>query len=133
MSVNTHTHTYSLSTCTRIQSHHHTHTCTHTITCSEVPCMCLCLWDKLLIGGFTNGQIVVYSSESGAKLVEIAAHARSITAVDVAPKTGLVYYKKSDKETFASLLEIFLINRHRGRVCLIIYLSSTYCRIKGNC
>ena len=57
---------------------------------SEVPCTCLCFWDTLLIGGFTNGQIVIYNSDSGAKLIEIAAHARSINALDVAPDSGLV-------------------------------------------
>ena len=52
--------------------------------------MCLCFWENLLIGGFTNGQIVIYNSDSGAKAIEITAHARSINALDVAPDSGLV-------------------------------------------
>lgn len=69
------------------------HVCIHLIHThidSEVPCMCLCFWENLLIGGFTNGQIVIYNSDSGAKAIEIGAHARSITSLDVAPDSGLV-------------------------------------------
>lgn len=67
------------------------HTLTHVLWHgSEVPCVALCFCDSLLIGGFTNGQIVIYNSESGAKMVEIAAHARCISALDVAPASGLV-------------------------------------------
>jgi hypothetical protein len=75
-------------------THTHSHTSTlihtHTHIDSEVPCMCLCFWENLLIGGFTNGQIVIYNSDSGAKAVEIGAHARSINGLDVAPDSGLV-------------------------------------------
>lgn len=53
-------------------------------------CTSICFWNSLLIGGFANGQIFIYDSDSGAKMVEITAHARSIYAMDVASKTGLV-------------------------------------------
>ena len=43
-----------------------------------------------MIGGFANGQLRLYNSESGMKLVEIAAHARSITALDVASSAAMV-------------------------------------------
>ena len=61
---------------------------------SEIPCTSLCFWETLLIGGFTNGQIIIYNSESGAKMVEIAAHARCINALDIAPDAGLVSIRR---------------------------------------
>lgn len=70
------------------------YTHTHSATYSEVPCMCLRFWENLLIGGLTNGQIVIYNSDSGAKAIEITAHARSINALDVAQDSGLVRYNK---------------------------------------
>ena len=57
---------------------------------SGVTCPSLCYWSSFLIGGYANGQIVIYDSDSGAKMVEIAAHARCINAMDVATKAGLV-------------------------------------------
>ena len=52
--------------------------------------MCLRFWDTLLVGGFTNGRIIIYNAKSGAKMIEIVAHARSINALDVAPDSGRV-------------------------------------------
>lgn len=46
----------------------------------------------MLIGGFTNGLIKIYNCETSAKMIEIAAHARYINAMDVAVQTGLVRF-----------------------------------------
>ena len=42
------------------------------------------------MAGYSNGLIRLYDVESGKKTVEIAAHARSITALNVARESGLV-------------------------------------------
>ena len=60
------------------------------ICCSGFPCLSLCCWGSLLVAGFSNGQIRLYSVETGQKTVEIAAHGRCITALDVARDSGLV-------------------------------------------
>ena len=66
------------------------HTHTHTHTYRGVPCLCLCSWGQLLIAGLANGLIRLYSVHTGKKMVEIAAHARCISALDVAQDAGLV-------------------------------------------
>ena len=63
---------------------------THTHTYRGVPCLCLCSWGQLLIAGLANGLIRLYSVHTGKKMVEIAAHARCISALDVAQDAGLV-------------------------------------------
>lgn len=60
------------------------------LTCSGVPCLCLAFWNTFIIGGFANGQLRLYDSESGVKVVEVTAHARTVVALDVAPSAGLV-------------------------------------------
>lgn len=59
-------------------------------------CLSLCFWNSTLIGGFTNGKILLFSTDSGAKTVEISAHARCINALDVAPKAGLLLSVSED-------------------------------------
>lgn len=44
------------------------------------------------MAGFSNGVIRVHSAETGKKMIEIAAHGRSVTALDVATDSGLVSY-----------------------------------------
>ena len=44
----------------------------------------------MLVAGLSNGLIRLYDLTSGHKTVEIAAHARSVTALDFAQDTGLV-------------------------------------------
>ena len=61
------------------------------VYCRGVPCLCLCQWRSLiLVGGFSNGLIRLYSIETGHKTVEIAAHGRSVSALDIAQDSGLV-------------------------------------------
>ena len=56
----------------------------------SVPCTSVCLWNNLVVGGYGSGHIRVFSAATGKMMVEIAAHARWIHAIDVAPETGLV-------------------------------------------
>ena len=57
---------------------------------SGAACLCLCFWGSLLIGGFANGVVRIYDAKTGLRKVEIAAHSRCITALDVATEAGLV-------------------------------------------
>ena len=57
---------------------------------SGVPCLCLSVWNTFIIGGYANGQLRVYDSESGIRVVEVAAHARPVMAIDVASSAGIV-------------------------------------------
>ena len=42
------------------------------------------------MAGFSTGLIRLYNIQSGTKTTEIAAHGRSVTALDVAQDSGLV-------------------------------------------
>ncbi len=43
-----------------------------------------------MIGGFANGQLKIHDSVVGITLIEIAAHGRCITSLDIATQPGLV-------------------------------------------
>ena len=58
--------------------------------CSGVPCLCLGFWNTFIVSGFANGQLKLYDSESGVKVVEVTAHARPVVGLDVALNAGLV-------------------------------------------
>lgn len=58
--------------------------------CRAFPCLCLCHWQSLLVAGYSNGLVRMFSAETGFKRVEIAAHGRTITALDIAQDSGLV-------------------------------------------
>lgn len=60
------------------------------------PCLCVCHWKSLLVVGFSNGVIRLYSVDNGHKKVEIAAHGRTITALDVAQDSGLLLSVSED-------------------------------------
>lgn len=55
--------------------------------------MCLSVWNTFVIGGFANGQLRLYDSETGVKVVEVTAHARPVMALDVALNAGMVRNK----------------------------------------
>jgi hypothetical protein len=48
------------------------------------------LWKDVVIGGYATGHIRMFDVKTGDIRIEIAAHARYITALDVAWKAGLV-------------------------------------------
>ena len=60
------------------------------VVCSGVPCLCLAAWQSYIMGGFANGQLRLYNSETGVKVMEVSAHGRPVTALDVAPSAGMV-------------------------------------------
>lgn len=60
------------------------------LLCYRIPCTSVCLWNNLVVGGYGSGHIRIFSAATGKMTAEIAAHARWIHAIDVAPDTGLV-------------------------------------------
>ena len=65
--------------------------CIMSVVCiRSFPCQCLCHWRGILVAGFSSGTIRLYNTETGRKTAEIAAHGRSVTALDTAQDSGLV-------------------------------------------
>lgn len=42
------------------------------------------------MAGYSNGVVRIFSAETGLKQAEMAAHGRTITALDIAQDSGLV-------------------------------------------
>ena len=61
---------------------------------SQVPCTQLNWWHELVAIGYDNGRVSICSSR-GVRLIDINAHSRSITDVDIAVETGLVSYNSN--------------------------------------
>ena len=53
-----------------------------------------------MIGGYANGKIRLYDLATATKLVEVDVHARPVTALDVAPATGLVSFMSLYRHPF---------------------------------
>ncbi|OWF43963.1 WD repeat-containing protein 54-like [Mizuhopecten yessoensis] len=52
------------------------------------PCSCLCIWKDIIVGGFGNGQLKVYSAKTGRLAALVNAHVRWINALDIASESG---------------------------------------------
>lgn len=50
----------------------------------------MAIWNDLVVGGYSSGHIRVYKMAAGKIVAEVTAHARWITALDVAPGSGTV-------------------------------------------
>lgn len=48
------------------------------------------MWKNVIVAGFGNGQIRLYSAETGKLAAQVNAHARWVTALDVASDNGMV-------------------------------------------
>ncbi|KAL1424711.1 hypothetical protein MTO96_019857 [Rhipicephalus appendiculatus] len=53
------------------------------------PCVSVRVWHDLVLAGYGSGELRVFSTRSFQLMAEATAHARWITAIDVAPDTGL--------------------------------------------
>ncbi|XP_060073028.1 WD repeat-containing protein 54-like [Ylistrum balloti] len=60
------------------------------------PCSCVCLWKKIIVGGFSNGQLKVYSANTGRLAAEVSAHVRWVNALDIAKDSGLLLSVSDD-------------------------------------
>ena len=48
------------------------------------------IWNDLIVAGYSSGHMRVFNASTGRLHIEIAAHARWITAIDIAKKVGEV-------------------------------------------
>lgn len=48
------------------------------------------LWQGIVAAGYGNGQVRLYDALTGALHIQINAHARTISALDLAPEVGKV-------------------------------------------
>ncbi|XP_032099284.1 WD repeat-containing protein 54 isoform X2 [Sapajus apella] len=53
-----------------------------------VPCPSVQLWQGIIAAGYGNGQVHLYEATTGNLHVQINAHARAISALDLAPEAG---------------------------------------------
>ncbi|XP_067129363.1 WD repeat-containing protein 54-like [Centruroides vittatus] len=60
------------------------------------PCTSLALWKDLIFASYASGQLRIFSQSTGSLLAEVAAHARWITAVDIAEDSGLALSVSED-------------------------------------
>nr|XP_056711776.1 WD repeat-containing protein 54 isoform X1 [Euleptes europaea] len=58
------------------------------IPASGCPCSSVKLWNGVIMAGYGNGQIRLYEAAGGTLRAEVAAHARWIYALDLAPLSG---------------------------------------------
>lgn len=56
----------------------------------RTPCPSVQLWQGTVAAGYGDGQIRIYEASSGVLHVQINAHARGISALDLAPEAGKV-------------------------------------------
>ena len=48
------------------------------------------IWTDLIVAGYSSGHMRVFNASTGRLHIEVAAHARWITAIDIAKKVGEV-------------------------------------------
>lgn len=68
----------------------------HTSKSFGNPCTSVSAWDTLVMAAFSTGHLRTFSIQTGVQLSEICAHARSITAVDIATRAGLALSASED-------------------------------------
>lgn len=69
-----------------------------------VPCPSVRLWQGAVAAGYGDGQVRLYEAATGALHVQISAHARAISALDLAPKTGKLLSAAED--TFVHIWQL---------------------------
>lgn len=56
----------------------------------RVPCSSVKLWQGIVAAGYGDGQVRLYEASQGMLHVQISAHARAVSALDLAPEEGKV-------------------------------------------
>ena len=85
-----------------------------TFTCFRYPCTSLKMWGDFILCAYGSGHIRVFGTQTWSLVCEVAAHARWITAIDVALETG--HFLSVSEDSFA---RVWQISREDGRVSLI--------------
>ncbi|XP_075413031.1 WD repeat-containing protein 54 [Tenrec ecaudatus] len=69
-----------------------------------VPCPSVRLWQGIVAAGYSNGKVHLYEASTGSLHVQISAHARAISALDLAPQVGKLLSAAED--TFVHLWKL---------------------------
>jgi WD40 repeat protein len=72
------------------------------------------MWNDFILGAYGSGHIRVFGAHTSRLMCEVAAHARWITATDIAPDTGHFLSVSED-----SFVKIWKISREDGRVSVL--------------
>jgi WD40 repeat protein len=95
------------------------------IICFRHPCTSLKMWEGFILCAFGSGHIRVFGIKTLSLICEVAAHARWITATDIAPETG--YFLSVSEDSFA---KVWQISKQDGRVrCCVIFCFLCFCRV----
>jgi WD40 repeat protein len=62
------------------------------------------MWKDFILGAYGSGHIRVFGTRTLSLMCEVAAHARWITASDIAPDTG--YFLSVSEDSFVKIWEI---------------------------
>ncbi|XP_067006712.2 WD repeat-containing protein 54 [Anabrus simplex] len=60
------------------------------------PCTCLQIWKSFILAAYGSGHIRMFEAKFGSILCEVSAHARWITALDLAPDKGVLLSVSED-------------------------------------
>ena len=60
------------------------------LNCFRYPCSTIFLWKNVIVAGFGNSQIKLFAADTGKLAAQVNAHARWVTALDVATENGMV-------------------------------------------
>ncbi|XP_074086130.1 WD repeat-containing protein 54 [Macrotis lagotis] len=77
------------------------------------PCNSVQLWQGTVSAGYGDGQICIYEASTGALHVQINAHARAISALDLAPEVGKLLSGAED-----SFVHIWKLSRNPDSGCI---------------
>jgi WD40 repeat protein len=78
------------------------------------PCTSLKMWQDFILCAYGSGHIRVFDTQTWNLTCEVAAHARWITATDVALETG--YFLSVSEDSF---VKVWQISKEDGRVSLL--------------
>lgn len=94
----------------------------HKLEGTGFPCVSLRVWHDLVLAGYASGHLRVFSTASCQIVTEVTAHARWISAVDVAPNSGLALSVSED-----SFLHVWQLDREGDFTVQLKYTATISC------
>ncbi|XP_064457014.1 WD repeat-containing protein 54-like [Ornithodoros turicata] len=94
----------------------------HKVEGAGWPCVSIRVWHDLVLAGYASGHLRIFSSESCQIVTEVTAHARWISAVDIAPDTGLALTASED-----SFLRVWKLEREGDSTVQLKYTATVSC------
>jgi WD40 repeat protein len=82
------------------------------------PCTALAQNEHLIMAGFSSGHVRIYRADINELTMEIAAHARAITAMDYQESTELLATCSADQQVFVWSMPTFTSKAHKTVNCV---------------